>query len=98
MSYTLQCCACFGPKGAKGDFCSPGCNKINGGTVTGSAQAWFWIRSTVPKRPTWKKCMEYEVETADGKKETHFIDENSGTAQKVGAGKYIQFIYDKVYL
>lgn len=92
MSYTLQCCACFGPKGAKGDFCSPRCNKINGGIVTSSAQVWFWIRSSIPKRPTWTKCMEYEVQTTDGKTETHFLDENSGIAQKVLRCREIHFM------
>ena len=83
LCFLLQCCACFGPKGAAGDFCAPGCRGINGGTVTNKAQAWFWIRSSVPKIPAWRKCMEYEVQTEKGDTEIYFIDETTGVSKKV---------------
>jgi hypothetical protein len=37
----------------------------------------------MPER-LWKRCMEFVVKNSAGKREKHFIDPQTGTAQKVG--------------
>ena len=37
----------------------------------------------MPER-LWKRCMEFMVKNPAGKLEKHFIDQQTGTAQKVG--------------
>ena len=79
----LQCCACFGPKGGRQNYCGSNCTAINGGTVTTKAFAWFWVRNRMPER-LWERCMEFVVKNPAGKLEKHFIDPRTGTAHKVG--------------
>jgi hypothetical protein len=89
-----QCCACFGPKGKTGDFCSPACQGINGGTVTKNAHTWFWVRTSPPRKPVWNRCVEFEIKTPEGVTETHFINGKTGIVTKVGVedgGKLLFF-------
>ncbi|XP_028393240.1 uncharacterized protein LOC114517654 [Dendronephthya gigantea] len=76
-----KCCACFGPKGGRQNYCGPACTAVNGGTVMKKAFVWFWVRTRVPER-LWKRCMEYVVKNATGHPEKHFIDPVTGTPQK----------------
>ncbi|CAB4015197.1 Hypothetical predicted protein, partial [Paramuricea clavata] len=76
-----KCCACFGPKGGRQNYCGPKCTAINGGTVMKSAFVWFWVRTRMAER-LWKRCMEFVVKNSAGKLEKHFIDPQTGTAQK----------------
>ena len=82
MFTILQCCACYGPKGGRGNYCGKVCTAINGGTVTKQAHVWFWIRTRTPKR-VWKRCMEFQKENDDGKLETFFVDQKTGSTHKV---------------
>ncbi|CAB3991977.1 Hypothetical predicted protein, partial [Paramuricea clavata] len=76
-----KCCACFGPKGGRQNYCGPKCTAINGGTVIKSAFVWFWVRTRMPES-LWKRCMEFVMKNSAGKLETHFIDPQTGTAHK----------------
>ncbi|CAB4018192.1 Hypothetical predicted protein, partial [Paramuricea clavata] len=76
-----KCCACYGPKGGKNDYCGKMCMAVNGGTVTKQAYVWFWIRNRMPKR-VWKRCMEFQKKTDNGKLETFFIDQKTGSTHK----------------
>ncbi|CAB4023147.1 Hypothetical predicted protein, partial [Paramuricea clavata] len=76
-----KCCACFGPKGGRQNYCGSNCTAMNGGTVTTKAFVWFWVRTRMPER-LWKRCMEFVVKNSAGKPEKHFIDPQTGTAQK----------------
>ncbi|CAB4011397.1 Hypothetical predicted protein [Paramuricea clavata] len=87
-----KCCACFGPKGGRQNYCGPKCTAINGGTVMKSAFVWFWVRTRTPKR-LWKRCMEFVMKNSAGKLEKHFIDPQIGTAQKGScSGKLRSFL------
>ncbi|XP_028392384.1 uncharacterized protein LOC114516957 isoform X2 [Dendronephthya gigantea] len=77
-----KCCFCYGPKGSVGDHCSPGCKSINGGRVTKAAYVWFWIRTSIPPSPVWKKCAEFKMRMEDGNNETYFIHPVTGVAKK----------------
>ena len=78
----LQCCACYGPKGGRNNYCANTCIAVNGGNVTQQAFVWFWIRTRTPKR-VWKRCMEFKKKRDDGKLETYFVDERAGTTHMV---------------
>ena len=57
----FQCCSCFGPKNGKKEYCAKECESKNNGTVhKKNVYTWFWVRSSLPKRP-WSKCMDYKV-------------------------------------
>ena len=83
MSFScFQCCACYGPKGGRGNYCGTACTKRNAGTVTKNAYVWFWIRTRQPHR-VWKRCMQFKVKLESGKTETYHIDRLTGTSHKV---------------
>ncbi|CAB4045674.1 Hypothetical predicted protein, partial [Paramuricea clavata] len=85
-----KCCACFGPKGGRGHYCSRNCKAVNGGTIiTGKVYVWFWIRTRMPKR-LWKRCMEFKMKTEAGKSESYYIDRATGTAHKGTCSKQFQ--------
>ena len=50
--------------------------------MTQEAHVWFWIRTRTPKR-VWKKCMEFQKKRDNGKEETYFVDERTGTTRMV---------------
>ncbi|XP_028392499.1 uncharacterized protein LOC114517056 [Dendronephthya gigantea] len=77
-----QCCACFGPEGETGEFCSTACQGVNGGTVTRDAHTWFWVRTSPPRKPVWNRCVEFEIQSPDGITETHFINGKTGIVTK----------------
>ncbi|XP_028392188.1 uncharacterized protein LOC114516806 [Dendronephthya gigantea] len=90
-----QCCACFGPKGGKEDYCGRKCQALNGGTVlTGQVYVWYWIRTRLPQR-VYKRCMEFKMKTQAGKLETHFIDKKTGTAHKGTCSKHFQTLLNE---
>ena len=79
-----KCCACYGPNSDE-DYCAPGCKAINGGTVltdddSTEIHAWFWVRTSLPKR-VWKKCMEYE-KMENGKIFKWHVDEHTNVPKK----------------
>ncbi|CAB3989060.1 Hypothetical predicted protein [Paramuricea clavata] len=78
-----KCCVCYGPSSDK-DYCAPGCKAINGGTVLTDddteIHAWYWIRTSLPKR-VWKKCMEYE-KIEGGKTVKWHVDEHNKVPQQ----------------
>ncbi|CAB4004689.1 Hypothetical predicted protein [Paramuricea clavata] len=76
-----KCCACFGPKGGKQNYCGSNCTVINGGTITKKAFVWFWVRTRMPQR-VWKRCMEFFVNNSAGKREKHFIDPQTSMVHK----------------
>lgn len=82
MFILFQCCACYGPKGGRDNYCGSACTAINGGTVADQAHVWFWIRTRTPTR-VWKRCMEFQKKNDDGKFETFSIDQKTGSVHKV---------------
>ncbi|CAB3999647.1 Hypothetical predicted protein [Paramuricea clavata] len=77
-----KCCACFGPKGGRGHYCSRECKAVNGGIIlNGQVYVWYWIRTRMPER-LWKRCMEFKMKTETGKVETYYIDRKTGPAHK----------------
>lgn len=39
-----RCCVCYGPDRGSGDFCSRGCVAQNGGKISSTGEAYFYIR------------------------------------------------------
>ncbi len=80
--FHFKCCACFGPKGGRLNYCGPKCTALHGGTVMKKIFVWFWVRTRMPER-LWKKCMEFRMKNSVGRVEKYFIDPQTGIAHKV---------------
>ena len=53
--------------------------------------AWFWVRTSLPKR-VWKKCMEYE-KMENGKIFKWHVDEHTNVPKKVHTSyRYMHFL------
>ena len=77
-----KCCGCFGPVGGTDDYCGTDCNKRSGGTIMKNVYAWFWVRSSIPKK-VWNKCMDYKVTTENGDTIWYKLLNGNPTPEKV---------------
>lgn len=81
-NFCLQCCACYGPKGGRKNYCGPACTARNGGVIMKNAYIWFWIRTRQPNR-VWKRCMQFKIKRENSGTKIYHIDRLTGTSHEV---------------